>query len=202
MAKLILGKKIGMTRRFAENKAVPLTVVLAEPNVVIESKKDKRDGRCSFKIGAGNKKTKKLKKPEIGMFKGTDCAPQIIKEYTVDNIDEYKKGDKIEVSTFTTGDKVNVTGTTKGKGYSGVIKRHGFHRGPETHGSDHHRAPGSIGGGYPQRVVKGKKMPGQLGSKTTVQKSAEIFDIIPKDNIILIKGSIPGANNSWVQIKS
>lgn len=202
MTKFIIGQKVGMTHKLSDGKLTPLTAVLAIPNTVIQVKRVDKDGYDAIQLGAGSAKIKKTNKPLSGHYKASKANPQVIREANIDNAKDYKVGDKIEASIFSPGDKVTITGTTKGKGFSGVIKRYGFHRGPETHGSDHHRAPGSIGGGYPERVVKGKKMPGHLGFNTSVMKNAEVIEIIPEENVILIKGSIPGPNKSWITIKN
>ncbi|MBP6930014.1 50S ribosomal protein L3 [Patescibacteria group bacterium] len=201
MAKFILGRKIGMTRVFTDKQLVVLTVVSALPNTIMQIRAKNPDGYSAAQVGAGEIKEKNIKKPALGHMKKGGTNHSLLKEFSIEQDTNLKPGDKVDVSQFAKGDKVTVIGVTKGKGYAGVIKRHGFHRGPETHGSDHHRAPGSIGGGYPQRVVKGKKMPGHLGGVVSNQKKIEIFDVNTKENLILLKGSIPGANNSWVTIK-
>lgn len=201
MSKFIIGQKVGMTRAIKDGVETPLTVVLAMPNTVVKCMDSHKDGYNAVLIGAGASKRKKLNMPQAGSFKKSKSSPQIIKEFAVDDISQYNVGDKINLDNFSAGDKVNITGRSKGKGFSGVIKRHSFHRGPESHGSDHHRAPGSIGGGYPQRVVKGKKMPGHLGNKISVQKNSEIFDVLPEENIVLLYGSVAGPNKSWVFIE-
>lgn len=190
-----------MSRKFSEGNSVPLTFIYIQPNTIVAIKKKEKDKYNAICVGAGIKKKNKANKPALGQAKIIGHVPLIIKEFKTDDINDYKPGDKLAISQFEIGELVNVSGTSKGKGYSGVIKRHGFHRGPESHGSDHHRAPGSIGGGYPQRVVKGKKMPGHLGFETVTQSKIEIVDIIPDENLLLLKGSIPGAKNSWVVIK-
>jgi len=191
-----------MTRKFDQGKAVPVTVIEAMPNVVVGLKSQAKDGYNSVVIGAGTKKESKINKPLKGQLIASKSTPCIIKESCFDNVADVKPGDKVDVSQFEVGDKIKVSAVTKGKGFSGVIKRHSFHRGPETHGSDHHRAPGSIGGGYPQRVILGKKMPGHLGAKSATQKNIEVLEVMKEDNLLLLKGSIPGANKSWVIIKS
>lgn len=190
-----------MTRRFTDTQSVPITVVKAEPNTVVQLKNNNADGYTAVQVGASVAKEKNLNKPLLGHLKSAKINHRIIQEYKT-NEPSVSVGDKLEVTQFEPGDKVTISGRTKGKGYAGVIKRHGFHRGPETHGSDHHRAPGAIGGGYPQRVVKGKKMPGHLGNVKTNAKKVEIIDIIPGENLILLKGSIPGANKSWITIQT
>ena len=199
----IIGQKIGMTHRFDDKgRITPITVILAEPNTIIQVKSNESDGYKAVTCAAGNKKTKNITKPVAGQLKsGNIDSASIIREFVNFN-NESKVGDKIAVDQFKPGDMLQITGITKGKGYSGVIKRHGFHRGPETHGSDHHRAPGSIGGGYPQRVVKGKKMAGHMGSEKTTLSNIQVIDVLNNDNLLLVKGSVPGAKKSWLIIET
>lgn len=201
MSKMIIGKKLGMTRSFAEGKSVTLTLVEIVPNIVIATRKSDKDGYTAVVVGAGVSRKNKKSKPLSGQVKNSDSVPAIVREVRTDEIDNVKSGDKLDINQFAKGDIVKITGTSLGKGFAGAIKRHGFHRGPETHGSDHHRATGSIGGGYPQRVVKGRKMPGHLGNKTRTQSNIEVFDIVKEDNLIALVGSIPGPKNGWVTIK-
>jgi len=199
MQKIIIGKKLGMTRMFHQGTSVPVTVICATPNTIIKVyKSDNNSG--NVQIGAGSINPKKINKPMAGHLKSSGATPQIINEFKIDDTKDFKIGEKISVEQFSAGEKVKITSVTKGKGFAGVIKRHGFHRGPETHGSDHHRSTGSIGGGYPQRVVKGRKMPGQLGNKVCTLKNIEIVDVVKEDNLLLLKGSIPGAKG-WVKIQ-
>lgn len=198
---MIIGKKLGMTRSFAEGKSVTLTLVEIVPNIVIATRKSDKDGYTAVVVGAGVSRKNKKSKPLSGQVKNSDSVPAIVREVRTDEIDNVKSGDKLDINQFAKGDIVKITGTSLGKGFAGAIKRHGFHRGPETHGSDHHRATGSIGGGYPQRVVKGRKMPGHLGNKTRTQSNIEVFDIVKEDNLIALVGSIPGPKNGWVTIK-
>ncbi len=202
MSKFIIGKKIGMTRKFTERGSVPLTIVKAEPNTVLQVKDMEKDGYSAVQVGAGVMKDKKVTKPLAGHVKKADIKPSIIKEYKVEKSEDIKVGDKLDLSQFKPEEKVFVASNSKGKGYAGVIKRYGFARGPETHGSHHHRATGAIGGAYPQRVVKGRKMPGHKGSDTITTKNIPIIEVSEKDNIIVLEGSIPGAKNSWVVLKS
>ncbi|TSC95664.1 MAG: large subunit ribosomal protein L3 [Parcubacteria group bacterium Athens1014_10] len=198
--KFILGKKIEMTQRFRENgEVVPLTLVKAGPCVIVQVKTKDKDGYQSVQIGFGEKKkiNKALKGhlSDLGNF-------QYLKEFEVDN-SEFKKGDKIDVSTFQPGDKVIVSGTSKGKGFQGVVKRHGFHGSPKTHGhKDQLRMPGSIGSTGPQRVFKGVRMGGRMGGDRVTIKNLEIIEVLPEENIILLKGAVPGARNSLLEIRS
>jgi large subunit ribosomal protein L3 len=198
--KAIIGKKIGMTQVFTANgKMTAVTAVQADPNIVLGLKTAAKDGYEAVVIGYGS--AKHMTKPLAGQVKkaGSDRSIRTVKEYRTDETPEIASS--IEVSAFEPGDKVDVIGMSKGKGYSGVIKRHNFHRGPETHGSDHHRAPGSIGSMFPQRVVKGRKMPGHLGDDRVTVKKLEIIEVHPDKNILLIKGAIPGSNGTIVEVR-
>ncbi|HLB32033.1 MAG TPA: 50S ribosomal protein L3 [Patescibacteria group bacterium] len=197
----ILGQKIGMTRIYDKaHQAVPVTVVLALPNKVVQVKSVHSDGYTALQVGAHDA-NRHMTKPLTGHTKAAKMAPKLLREYRVDKID-HSVGDSFTVEQFKADDVVKVTGTTKGKGFAGVIKRHGFHRGPETHGSDHHRAPGSIGAQQPQRVVKGKKMPGHMGHVISTMIKVKVVDVIKDDNLILLRGALPGPNKGWLTIKN
>lgn len=198
--KSIIGKKIGMTQVFTANgKMIAVTAVQAEPNLVIGHKTLAKDGYSAVMLGHG--KSKHMTKPLAGQLKkaGIDQSIKVIKEFRTDEAPEIAT--TIEVSTFEPGDKVDVIGTSKGRGYAGVIKRHNFHRGPETHGSDHHRAPGSIGSMFPQHVIKGRRMPGHLGDDRVTVKKLEVVEVHSDKNILLIKGAIPGSNGTIVEVR-
>src|SRR3989344_37655 len=197
----ILGQKIGMTRIYDKaHQAVPVTVVLALPNKVVQVKSVHSDGYTALQVGAHDA-NRHMTKPLTGHTKAAKMAPKLLREYRVDKID-HSVGDSFTVEQCKADDVVKVTGTTKGKGFAGVIKRHGFHRGPETHGSDHHRAPGSIGAQQPQRVVKGKKMPGHMGHVISTMIKVKVVDVIKDDNLILLRGALPGPNKGWLTIKN
>jgi len=200
MSKIIIGRKIGMTRVFTEKGMETLTMVQAMPNTVIAIRTDEKDGYSATILGAGEEKAKKINKSLTGQLKLSGASPKLINEFKA-NDSNLKSGEKVDVGQFETGDIVLVTGTTKGKGYAGNIKRHGFHRGPTTHGSDHHRAPGSIGSAYPQRVFKGKKMAGHLG-RVTSQCQSIVHQILESDNVILLSGSLPGPKGTWLKIQA
>lgn len=206
MLKAILGQKLKMSQIFdKDGKPVPVTVVKAEPCYVTAIKTKEKDGYDAIQIGCGN--TKHLKKPQAGILKKAKIKENLkyFKEFTVEdtkNLEDLKLGDKIDASIFKEDDKIIISGTSKGKGFAGVIKRHGFARGPETHGSDHHRKPGSIGSMFPQRVVKGRKMPGHLGVERVTVKGSKIVKVIPETNIIMVKGPIPGPNKGIVELRS
>lgn len=201
MAKGILGKKIGMTQIFTETgEVIPVTVVEAEPNEVVQVKNEELDGYKAYQIGYGKTKEKHVNKPLKGHFdKAGVEVKKYLREVQYDN--EYNVGDVIKVDVFAEGEKVDVVGISKGKGYQGVIKRWGFHRGPMGHGSKFHRAPGSLGSVDPARVFKGKKMSGRMGGERVTIQNLEIARIDLDRNLILIKGSIPGPKKGLVFIR-
>ena len=199
----ILGRKVGMTEKFTiDGKVIPVTVVSVEPNVVSQIKTVETDGYNAIQLATVDKKEKHVTKPEAGHAKKAGVAPKrFYKEIRVDNPQDYTLGSTLDASTFTVGERVDVTGTSKGKGFQGVIKRHGQSRGPETHGSDYHRRPGSMGTMRPMRVLKGKKLAGHMGSQTVTIQNLEIIEVNTTDNYILVSGNIPGAKESLVVIK-
>ena len=196
----VIGRKIGMTSFFTQDGTmVPVSVVEIEPNTVTALRTADRDGYTAVQLGTGTQK--KLTKPRAGQLKGLPAVKHT-REFRLDDVSEYTIGQTLDVGLFAEGEEVDVTGVSKGKGFSGTVKRHGFRRGPETHGSDSHRQPGSIGAGtYPGKVFKGTKMSGRMGSdRVTVQK----LTIVRSDatrNVLLIKGPVPGAPNSMVMIR-
>jgi large subunit ribosomal protein L3 len=198
----IIGKKIGMTQRFTDDgTVVPLTVVKAGPCVVVHLKTEDRDGYRAVQLGfveAG----KKANRPMEGHFKRAGIAPcRVLREFNVAPGSEVKVGDSIKASVFHASDTVNVTGLSKGKGFAGVMKRHGFGGGKASHGSMFHRAPGSIGqSAYPSRVLPGMRAPGQMGNARVTVRNLEVVDVIEDEDLILIKGAVPGANGSYVEI--
>lgn len=204
MKKFILGKKIGMTQVFNENGlCIPVTVVQAGPCAVVQKKTVENDGYAALKLGFEEIPEKKINKPEKGLFTKTKVSTRkYLREFRTDNVTDYEVGQEIKVSDmFTGGDKVDVSGISKGKGFQGVIKRHGQSRGPETHGSMYHRRPGSMGSGTnPGRVFKGKKEPGHMGvDKVTVQ-NLEVVKVDSERNLLLIKGAVPGPRGGLVVI--
>lgn len=205
MVDSIYGKKIGCTQIFKENgDAVYVTVIEAEPCVVVQVKNKEKDGYNGLKLGFGNTREKKEIKPHTGVFTRSKLdIKKYLKEIRVDQFDrEYKPGDYIGVAIFKAGDRIKISGNSRGKGFAGVIKRHGFHRGRMSHGSHSHRIPGSVGMcATPSRIHKGKKMPGRLGGKKTTLPHSEIVDIIEDQNLILVKGSVPGAKGNIVLLK-
>jgi len=204
MKKMIIGRKIGMTQVFAEDgAAIPVTAIEVEPSVIIQKKSLVKDGYDAVQLGYGRVKQNKVTKPMQGHFaKANKGYFRILKEMRSDQIQEYELGQEVTLDIFESGEMVDITGTTKGKGFAGVIKRHGFRGGRATHGSMFHRAPGSIGASaYPSRVFKGKKLPGQMGDKQKTVKNLMIWSIRPERNLLLIKGAVPGARNGYLFIK-
>ncbi len=199
----ILGRKIGMTEKFTKDgKVIPVTVVAVEPNVIMQVKTVKTDGYNAIQLGFTDKKEKHTTKPELGHAKKANVSPKrFLKEIRVSNPENYELGSTIQADIFEVGEKVDVQGTSKGKGFAGVIKRHNFSRGPETHGGRHHRKPGSLGSMRPKRVFKGKKLPGQMGSETTTVQNLTIVEVDLELNYVLVSGNIPGPKNSLVLIK-
>ena len=203
MSRGLLGKKIGMTGMFTpQGQYIPATVIELGPCVVTQIKTKDTDGYDALQLGFGAKKTQRVNKPLQGHFKksGEQCFEHV-KEFAVDNPAEYNLGQEITVAMFKVGERVDIAGKTKGRGFSGTIKRHGFHRGPMTHGSKNIRQPGSIGcSAWPSRVTKGKKMPGQYGNDRRTMRNLEIIDIRADDNLILVKGAVPGSELGLVTV--
>ena len=199
----ILGRKIGMTEKFTKDgKVIPVTVIEVEPNVVTQIKTVETDGYNAIQLATVDKKEKHATKAEVGHAKKAGVAPKrFLKEIRVDSVEGYTLGSTLAADTFTVGEKVDVTGTSKGKGYAGPIKRHGLSRGPETHGSHYHRRPGSLGTMLPMHVLKGQKLAGHMGHETVTIQNLEIIEVSTKDNYILVSGSVPGPKNSLVLIR-
>ena len=207
MAKAILGIKLGMTQIFTEDgKVIPVTVVESGNNVVIRNKTVDTDGYFAVQLGFGEIKEHKFKKPMMGQFKKFDVKPvKFIRELRLTSESEYKTGDVIGVDVFAEGELVDVVGTSKGKGFAGTIKRHGFARGPMGHGSKSHREPGSTGAmmsGPGGRVIKGKKLPGRMGGVRTTIQRLTIVRVDVNRNLLLIKGAIPGPKKGLVIVKN
>lgn len=206
MSKGLLATKMGMTGRFtAEGNYLPVTVVLAGPCVVTQIKTKAKDGYDALQLGLGKKKANRVNKPLAGHMQksGEGNLFRYLKEVAVDNPEAYQVGQTLAVTdVFSIGERVDVTGYTKGRGFSGVIKRHNFHGGRKTHGSKCYRIPGSIGcSAWPSKVVKGKKLPGHYGNAKKTVKNLEIVDIRPEDNVIMLKGALPGAANGLLKIR-
>ena len=205
MQKAIIGKKIGMTQIFDENgKVVPVTVVEAGPCVVVQKKTVESDGYDAIQVGFGEIREKLVNKPKKGHFaKAGVSVKRKLKEFRLEDISTYNVGDEIKVDIFEAGDKVDVSGVSKGKGFAGVIKRWNFNRGPMSHGSKFIRAVGSMGASSdPSRTFKNKKMPGHMGAVNTTVLNLQVVRVMPEKNVILIKGGIPGPNKGTVVIKN
>lgn len=204
MAKGILGRKIGMTQVFAENgDLIPVTVIEATPNVVLQKKTVETDGYEAIQVGFEDKRVKLSNKPEQGHVAKANTAPKrFIREFRNVNVEEYEVGQEVKVEIFAEGDVIDVTGVTKGKGFQGVIKRHGQSRGPMAHGSRYHRRPGSMGPVAPNRVFKGKLLPGRMGGEQITVQNLEIVRVDAERNLLLIKGNVPGARKALVKVKS
>ena len=204
MKKAIIGRKVGMTQIFDEQgKVIPVTVIEAGPCVVAQVKTNETDGYNAIQLGFGDVKESKLNKPEKGHFtKSKLPLKKHLREFRMDSI-EVKVGDELKADVFAKGDKVDIQGTSKGKGFQGVIKRHGQSRGPMGHGSMYHRRPGSMGStSTPGRVFKGKNLPGHMGAKTITIQNLEVVSVDLDKNVILVKGSVPGVNGAILKIKS
>ena len=203
MAVGLLGNKIGMTQIFDESgNIIPVTILKVGPCVVTQVKVKSKDGYDSIQVGYGNVASKALTQPELGHLQKSNIQPlKYLKEFRITEEDEFSIGQVLNVDSFSPGEFVNVRGKSIGKGFSGLQKRHNFTRGPMTHGSKNHRAPGSIGmGTTPGRVLPGKKMAGQLGNKITTIKKLKVIQINSEENILVIKGSVPGKPGNLLSI--
>lgn len=203
MKKGILGKKVGMTQIFTDTGlSIPVTVIEAGPCYVVQKKTPDRDGYGAIQVGFGEKREKLFNKPLKGHFEKSSVRPlRFLRELRVEDFDSYQVGQEIKVDLFASGEKVDVTGTSKGHGFSGGIKRHGFHRGPMAHGSKYHRRPGSLGAKGPARVFKGRKLPGHYGATRVTVQNLEVVKVNPESNLLAIKGAVPGPKGSLVIIK-
>ncbi|MBQ6632211.1 MAG: 50S ribosomal protein L3 [Romboutsia sp.] len=199
----ILGKKLGMTQIFTEEGIViPVTVVEAGPNVVTQVKTVEKDGYNAIQVGFEDAKEKSLNKPQKGHLAAANVLKKHLKEFRVNAVEEFTVGQEIKADLFAAGEKIDVTGTSKGKGFQGPIKRHGQSRGPESHGSRYHRRPGSMGAcSFPGRVFKNKKLAGHMGSVKVTVQNLEVVRVDADKNLILVKGAIPGPKGSMVTIK-
>ncbi len=200
----ILGKKIGMTQVFATNgKLIPVTVVLVEPNVVTQIKTIENDGYSAIQLGYEDIRETLSNKAQKGHTKKANTSPKrFLREIRGVDVENYQLGQTLDASTFSEGEIVDVTGVSKGKGFQGVIKRHNQSRGPMGHGSQYHRGVGSLGTMLPMHVLKGKNLPGHMGHETTTVQNLEIISIDLENNVILIKGNVPGPKKGLVVIKT
>ncbi|MDD2553155.1 MAG: 50S ribosomal protein L3 [Desulfotomaculaceae bacterium] len=203
MPKGILGKKIGMSQIFTDKGlAIPVTVIEAGPCTVVQIKTPGKDGYSAIQIGFGEKRERLFSKPLAGHFtKAGVQALRFLRELTVEDPDAYQVGQEIKADIFAQGEKVDVVGTSRGKGFAGSIKRHGFHRGPMSHGSKYHRGSGSLGAKGPARVYKGRKLPGHLGTERVTVQNLEVIKVDVDRNLIAVRGAIPGPKGGLVLVK-
>jgi large subunit ribosomal protein L3 len=201
----ILGRKVGMTQIFDEGgEVVPVTIIEAGPCFVTQIKTPERDGYAAVQLGFKEVKSKRLTRPQLAHLLKNQLPPlRHLREIRVSDVSQYEEGQKVRVSIFDVGDRVDVTGISKGKGFTGVVKRHGFGGGPKTHGqSDRHRAPGSIGAGTtPGRVYKGLRMAGRMGNALVTAQNLQVVLVDPERNLLAVKGAVPGARNGLLTIK-
>ncbi|MBB5174986.1 50S ribosomal protein L3 [Texcoconibacillus texcoconensis] len=204
MTKGILGKKLGMTQVFSENgEVVPVTVIEVEPNVVLQKKSVENDGYESVQLGFADKKESQINKPEKGHAEKANATPKrFVKEFRNLDATNLEVGQEVKVDTFESGDAIDVTGITKGKGFAGAIKRHNQSRGPMTHGSRYHRRPGAMGPIDPNHVRPGKKLPGRMGTNQVTIQNLEVVKVDTDRNLLLVKGNVPGAKRSYVSVHS
>jgi len=203
LPKGIIGKKVGMTQIYTDTGlAVPVTVIEAGPCIVVQKRTLEKDGYKAIQIGFGEKKERLVNKPDKGRFAGAGVRPlRFLRELRVDDPDAYRIGQEIKADIFAEGEKVDVVGTTKGRGFAGGIKRHGFHRGPMSHGSKYHRRPGSLGAKGPARTFKGRKLPGRLGVERVTVQNLTVAKVDGERNMIAVKGAVPGPRGGLVLIK-
>ena len=205
MNKGLIGKKVGMTQIFDEQgKVIPVTVIEAGPCIVVQVKTTENDGYQEIQLGFGELKEHKVIKPLKGHYTKVNLTPKKhLREFRVDSLENVKVGDELKADIFAAGDKLDIQGTSKGKGFQGVIKRHGQSRGPMGHGSMYHRRPGSMGPtSTPGRVFKGKKLPGHMGNQTITIQNLEVIKVDLDKNVILVKGSVPGAKGAILKLKT
>lgn len=200
----LIGRKLGVTQVFSESgEVIPVTVIEAGPCVVVQKKTQEKNGYNALQVGFLEKEEKRLQKPLKGHFaKHGTKGFTVLREFKIEDVENYQSGQEIKVDIFTVGELVHVTGISKGKGFAGGVKRWGFRGGPATHGSMFHRAPGSVGASaFPSRVLKGKRLPGHMGNAQVTTKNLQVVDIRPEKNLILIKGAVPGARKTIVVVK-
>jgi large subunit ribosomal protein L3 len=205
MKKFILGKKIGMTQVFDENGIViPVTVIQAGPCAVVQKKTIENDGYTAIKLGFGEVPEKRLNKPDKGLFSKINVTPRrYLREFRTGDVDKFEVGQQINVADmFSSGDRIDVTGISRGKGFQGVMKRYGSSRGPESHGSKYHRRVGTLGAGTnPGRVFKGKKMPGHMGMERVTVQNLDVVRVDGERNLLLVKGAVPGPRGGLVAVR-
>lgn len=200
----LIGRKIGMTQIFTEEgNVIPVSVVEAGPNYVTQIKTIESDGYVAIQVGFEDKKSKRVSKPAKGHYEKSGVSPKkVVQEFVVGDVSGYSLGQEIKADIFNEGEKIDIQGTSKGKGTQGPIKRHNQSRGPETHGSKYHRGPGSIGAAsFPGRVFKGQKMAGRMGNETVTVQNLEVVRVDSERNVLLVKGAVPGPRNGIITIK-
>ena len=200
----LLGKKLGMTRIYDEaGTVVPVTVIQAGPCPIVQIKNKERDGYCALQLGFDARKESKTNRPEGGHFKKAEIAPtRILREFRVDEMGDYQAGQSVNLEIFEVGDKVDVTGISKGRGFAGSQKRHGSSRGPESHGSRYHRKSGSMGASAtPSHVFKLKKTPGHMGAERVTVQNLVVVKLDKENNLVVVRGSIPGSNNGYLMLR-
>ncbi len=202
--KFIIARKVGMTRLWKDDKVVPVTVLKAGPCIVVQKKTVEKDGYNAVQLGFEEVNEKRLTKPMLGVFKKANVKPmRVLKEFRVDNVDQYTIGQEITVAIFQEGDKIDITGWSKGRGYSGAMRRWNFQGGPKAHGAKFHRELGSVGQHTePARIFKGKRMPGRYGNERVTVLNSEVIKIDAENNLLAVKGGVPGARGSLVLIRS
>jgi large subunit ribosomal protein L3 len=201
---ILIGKKLGMTQIFEESGNVtPVSVIQAGPCPIVQVKTVEKDGYSAIQIGFGDAKEKRVPGGRLGHFKKAGVAPcRVLQEVRVDDPSEYKVGDALDVSLFEDAKRVHVAGSTKGRGFAGTVKRHRFSRGPESHGSKNIREPGSVGMcATPSRIFKGKRLPGRMGGRRTTIKNLKVVQVDRENNLLYVKGAVPGANNGFVFLR-
>ena len=200
----LIGKKIGMTRIFDDaGVQIPVTIIEAGPCAVVQVKSEESDGYSAIQLGFGAQKAKRASKAEVGHAAkaGLEAAPRLMREFAPNNGEQYEVGEQLTVEVFEAGDRVKVTGRSKGRGFQGVVKRHGFAGRPASHGHSMSRTPGSMGPGTdPSRVIKGKKLPGRMGGTRTTIRNLQVVRVDGERNLIFVKGGVPGARNGYVLI--
>jgi large subunit ribosomal protein L3 len=203
MVEGILGKKLGMVEYFTQaGEAVPVTVIQAGPCVIVQKKTKDTDGYDAVQVGFGDKPERLINKPLKGHFSRAGVAPfRYLREFPVADGAAYSLGQEIKVNMFTPGEKVDIAGTTKGRGFAGGIKRHGFHRGPMGHGSKYHRRSGSLAAKGPARVFKGRRMPGHYGNQRVTTQNLEVIKVEPDRNILMVRGAVPGPRGGLLVIE-
>ena len=201
----LIGRKVGMTRVFTEEaRAVPVTVLEAGPCTVVQVKSPRSDGYAAVQVAFGERKLKRSTRAELGHAAkaGLETAPRLLREFRPAEGDAYEPGQELTVGLFAAGERVRVTGVTKGRGFQGVVKRHGFKGRPASHGHPMSRNPGSMGAGTdPSRVIKGKKLPGRMGGNRRTIRNAEVVRVDPERNLLFVRGAVPGARNSYVLVR-